>query len=417
MQVRPIPDGEWSTVATDIGFGEASRYVRLDPGTHDVQLLAAGSGRPRPRGRRRRRRRRLHPDRERHRPGRPGRGSGRPADARPAGRTRRRPDGRAGRPDPGRGHRRGPQRRRSRTATSTARSATPRSRSPCRCNWNGKLLTTSRGFSGTEFSNDGIYKNVALRRGYVYAASDEGWFRLTIANEPEDSYYESRRRIAELTQHAAGVAAAHYGRALGAQRVRGPLQRRPPHQVADRVLPRALRRRREHVRLQLGPGDVAGVPDLPAQLRRHRAAHRRHHRRPRRQRDPAADAQAGEGARGHLQRPRQAAQRLQVRRRPRAGLRARVAGGLRGPCRLSHRLDRGVGSHLRPQSRRPGLARRAQGLEPLPRSRQGAGRDAPARPHRRPAPADHRRPGQRGPDRVAQGGPRLPGTGRADRRR
>ena len=42
VQVRPIPDGEWSTVATDVGFGEASRYVRLDPGTHDVQLLAAG---------------------------------------------------------------------------------------------------------------------------------------------------------------------------------------------------------------------------------------------------------------------------------------------------------------------------------------------------------------------------------------
>ena len=43
MQVRPTPDGEWRTVATDIGFGEASRYVRLDPGTHDVQLLAAGT--------------------------------------------------------------------------------------------------------------------------------------------------------------------------------------------------------------------------------------------------------------------------------------------------------------------------------------------------------------------------------------
>ena len=80
-------------------------------------------------------------------------------------------------------------------------------------NWNGKLLTTSRGFSGTEFSNDNIYKNVALRRGYVYTAGNEGWNRLTIANEPEDSYYESRRRLAELTQHAAGVAAAHYGRA------------------------------------------------------------------------------------------------------------------------------------------------------------------------------------------------------------
>ena len=88
--------------------------------------------------------------------------------------------------------------------------------------WNGKLLTSSRGFSGTESSNDNIYKNIALRRGYAYTAGNEGWFRLTIANEPEDSYYESRRRIAELTQHAAGVVRAHYGRAPERSLLAGP---------------------------------------------------------------------------------------------------------------------------------------------------------------------------------------------------
>ena len=87
VQVRPIPDGEWTTVATDIGFGEASRYVKLDPGTHDVQLLAAGSddlvhvvadvvGDAA-----------LQADRARHRPGHPGRGSARRAYPRPPRRT------------------------------------------------------------------------------------------------------------------------------------------------------------------------------------------------------------------------------------------------------------------------------------------------------------------------------------------
>lgn len=61
-------------------------------------------------------------------------------------------------------------------------------------NWNGKLVIFSRGFSGTELT-PGAFKTTALDKGYAFAASDEGWNRLTIAKEPEDSYYESRQRI------------------------------------------------------------------------------------------------------------------------------------------------------------------------------------------------------------------------------
>jgi CubicO group peptidase (beta-lactamase class C family) len=75
--------------------------------------------------------------------------------------------------------------------------------------WNGKLAIFSRGFSGTELTT-GAFKTTALEKGYAFAASDEGWNRLTIAKEPEDSYYESRRRIRELTLYAKQVLAAHY---------------------------------------------------------------------------------------------------------------------------------------------------------------------------------------------------------------
>jgi len=63
-------------------------------------------------------------------------------------------------------------------------------------NWNGKLAIFSRGFSGTELTT-GSFKTTALQKGYAFAASDEGWNRLTIANRPQDSYYESRHRNAE----------------------------------------------------------------------------------------------------------------------------------------------------------------------------------------------------------------------------
>ena len=78
--------------------------------------------------------------------------------------------------------------------------------------WNGKLAVYSRGFSGTELST-GAFKTTALEKGYAFAASDEGWNRLTIAKEPEDTYYESRQRIRELTLYAKQVLTAHYEKA------------------------------------------------------------------------------------------------------------------------------------------------------------------------------------------------------------
>jgi pimeloyl-ACP methyl ester carboxylesterase len=76
-------------------------------------------------------------------------------------------------------------------------------------NWNGKLVVFSRGFSGTELTG-GAFKTTALEKGYAFAASDEGWNRVTIAKEPEDSYYESRQRIRELTLYAHQVIGEHY---------------------------------------------------------------------------------------------------------------------------------------------------------------------------------------------------------------
>ncbi len=78
-------------------------------------------------------------------------------------------------------------------------------------NWNGKLVVFSRGFSGTELTNV-PYKTAALEKGYAFAASDEGWNRLTIAKELDDTYDESRRRIRELTLYAQQVLTAHYKR-------------------------------------------------------------------------------------------------------------------------------------------------------------------------------------------------------------
>jgi pimeloyl-ACP methyl ester carboxylesterase len=79
-------------------------------------------------------------------------------------------------------------------------------------NWNGKLAIFSRGFSGTELTT-GAFKTTALQKGYAFAASDEGWNRLTIAHRPQDSYYESRQRIRELTLYAKQVLLVQYGRA------------------------------------------------------------------------------------------------------------------------------------------------------------------------------------------------------------
>jgi len=76
--------------------------------------------------------------------------------------------------------------------------------------WNGKVVIHTRGFSGTEFST-GAFLPAALAKGYAFAASDEGWNRVTIRNEPEDTYHESRQRLVELTLYMNQVVQAHYG--------------------------------------------------------------------------------------------------------------------------------------------------------------------------------------------------------------
>lgn len=78
--------------------------------------------------------------------------------------------------------------------------------------WNGKVVIHTRGFSGTEFST-GAFLPAALAKGYAFAASDEGWNRVMIRDEPEDSYYESRQRLLELTLYMNTTVQDYYGRA------------------------------------------------------------------------------------------------------------------------------------------------------------------------------------------------------------
>ena len=80
-------------------------------------------------------------------------------------------------------------------------------------NWNGKLAVFSRGFSGTELST-GAFKTTALEKGYAFAASDEGWNRLTIASEP-------RGHLLRVTPADPG---AHALREAGPE---GPLRKAP----------------------------------------------------------------------------------------------------------------------------------------------------------------------------------------------
>lgn len=77
-------------------------------------------------------------------------------------------------------------------------------------NWNGRLLIGARGYSGTEFST-GAFKNVGLAKGYAYALSDQGWYRFDIIDSPQDKYYESRRRILQLTKYTKQTVKRHYG--------------------------------------------------------------------------------------------------------------------------------------------------------------------------------------------------------------
>jgi Tannase and feruloyl esterase len=78
--------------------------------------------------------------------------------------------------------------------------------------WNGKVVIHTRGFSGMEFSI-GPFLPAALAKGYAFASSDEGWNRVTIKDEPEDTYYESRQRLMELTLYTNATVKEHYGKA------------------------------------------------------------------------------------------------------------------------------------------------------------------------------------------------------------
>jgi pimeloyl-ACP methyl ester carboxylesterase len=78
--------------------------------------------------------------------------------------------------------------------------------------WNGKIAIFTRGFSGTELSA-GAFQTAAIAKGYAFASCDEGWSRPTIANNPQDDYYESRQSLVELTVYTKALVLTHYGRA------------------------------------------------------------------------------------------------------------------------------------------------------------------------------------------------------------
>jgi hypothetical protein len=78
--------------------------------------------------------------------------------------------------------------------------------------WNGKIAIFTRGFSGTETSA-GAFQTAAIAKGYAFASCDEGWYRPTIADNPQDDYYESRQSLVELTVYTKALVLTHYGRA------------------------------------------------------------------------------------------------------------------------------------------------------------------------------------------------------------
>ena len=78
--------------------------------------------------------------------------------------------------------------------------------------WNGKIAIFTRGFSGTELST-GAFQTAAVTKGYAFASCDEGWFRPTIADNPQDDYYESRQSLVELTVYTKSLVLTNYGRA------------------------------------------------------------------------------------------------------------------------------------------------------------------------------------------------------------
>jgi hypothetical protein len=78
--------------------------------------------------------------------------------------------------------------------------------------WNGKIAIFTRGFSGTELST-GAFQTAAVTKGYAFASCDEGWFRPTIKDNPQDDYYESRQSLVELTVYTKALVLMQYGRA------------------------------------------------------------------------------------------------------------------------------------------------------------------------------------------------------------
>jgi len=77
--------------------------------------------------------------------------------------------------------------------------------------WNGKIAIFTRGFSGTELST-GAFQTSALAKGYAFASCDEGWSRHSIADNPQDDYYESRQSLVELTVYTKALVQTHYGK-------------------------------------------------------------------------------------------------------------------------------------------------------------------------------------------------------------
>jgi hypothetical protein len=78
--------------------------------------------------------------------------------------------------------------------------------------WNGEVAIFTRGFSGTELST-GAFQAAAITKGYAFASCDEGWFRPTIADNPQDDYYESRQSLVELTVYTKALVQMQYGKA------------------------------------------------------------------------------------------------------------------------------------------------------------------------------------------------------------
>ncbi len=78
--------------------------------------------------------------------------------------------------------------------------------------WNGEIAIFTRGFSGTELST-GAFQTAAVTKGYAFASCDEGWYRPTIRDNPQDDYYESRQSLVELTVYTKALVQMQYGKA------------------------------------------------------------------------------------------------------------------------------------------------------------------------------------------------------------